>query len=154
MPRTNTGQLSEYRSAMNRKGEIAIGVRARAERRKRYWIGAAGLALMGAAVATHFLLRLPERIPGGRTSAIVLVQCMDAQCGFGGTVELPVGEVRFPVQCPRCKQQSCQKVWECRYEDCKHRFVPQGTEAEVVCPECGRRRVGTATNTGGEVPRE
>jgi DNA-directed RNA polymerase subunit RPC12/RpoP len=152
MARTHVGQWDEYRAALNRKGEVAIGARARAERRKRFLIGAAGLALIGGAVVTHLVLRPAEHGPTGRATAIVLVQCMDPQCGFQGTVEVPLQEARFPIKCPRCGQQSCQKVWECR--DCGHRFVPVGGAGELQCRECGSKRVGTAIGTGGEVARE
>jgi hypothetical protein len=152
MARTHIGELSEYRAALSRKGEVAIGARARAERRKRYLLGLAGLALIGAAVLTHLLLRAP-RHSGQRTTA-VLVQCMDPKCKFQGMVEVPLGGAHFPVKCPRCKQQTCQKVWECREEDCRHQFVPRGTTDEVVCPECGSRRVGTATVARPQAARE
>jgi len=152
MARTHIGDLREYRSAMNRKGEVAIGARARAERRKRYLLGAGGFALIGAAVVTHLLLRPPGRVTG-RAPAMVPVQCMDARCGFQGSVEVSLHQARFPVMCPRCKQESCQKVWECR--ECGHRFVPQGAADELQCRECGSRRVGTATaDAGGEAARE
>jgi predicted Zn-ribbon and HTH transcriptional regulator len=146
----NAGQWSDYRSAMNREGDIAIGARARAYRRNRYLVGAAGLALIGGAVVMHLLLRLPERAGPSRASAVVLVQCME--CGYQGLIQIPPHEARFPVKCPRCKRQSCQKVWECR--DCGHRFVPHGELGELRCPKCDSQRVGTATTIGGAVARE
>jgi DNA-directed RNA polymerase subunit RPC12/RpoP len=152
MARTHIGPLREYRSALDRKGEVAIGARARAERRKRYLIGLAGLALIGGAVGTHLLLRPRERDAVGRATAPVLVQCMDPNCGFQGVVQVPLQDAHFPIKCPRCGQQSCQKVWECR--DCGHRFVPLGRTGELQCRECGSKRVGTATTAGGEVARE
>jgi predicted Zn-ribbon and HTH transcriptional regulator len=152
MARSRTGDLSEYRSALNRKGEVAIGARARAERRKRILMGAAGLGLIATAVAMHFVLQAPEHGSRARKTAVVLVQCMDPNCGYQGLVEVPLENARFPVKCPRCKQQTCQKVWECR--DCGHRFVPLGPTGELICRECGSRRVGTATTVGGEVARE
>jgi len=151
MVHTRSGRLGDYRAVLNGKGEIAIGARARAERRKRIIIGAVGLCLIGGAVGAHLLLRPRERITTGRSVA-VMVQCMDPQCGYQGTVEVSLRGARFPVKCPRCGQQSCQKLWECR--DCGHRFVPLGGAAEVQCRECGSRRVGTAVETkGGDAPQ-
>ncbi len=135
----------DYRSALYRDGELSIGAYARAQRRRQVLIALAGLALVGGAVWLHFALREPTDVtsPGAPP---VYVQCIVADCGYRGVAHLKPGQ-GFPVKCPKCGQNSCQPVWECR--DCGEQFLPRGRPAEVKCPRCGSRRVGIA-----EGPRE
>jgi DNA-directed RNA polymerase subunit RPC12/RpoP len=141
MPRARPGHLNDYRAVLAGKGDIAIGARARAERRRRILIAIAGLGLIGGALGAHVLLR-PREPANAQRGTPVLVRCVDPNCGYEGVVPVQQGQARYPVMCPRCGQHSCQKVWECR--DCGHRFVPVGAPDELQCPECGSRRVGTA----------
>jgi DNA-directed RNA polymerase subunit RPC12/RpoP len=143
--------ITDYRSVLEGKGEVAIGARARAERRKRMMIALAGLGLIAAAAGAHFLLRPRDTVDVGRMTPL-LVQCVDPNCAFLGVVNVRLGEARFPLRCPKCGQQTCQKVWECR--ECGHRFVPVAAGGELQCPECGKRRVGTATLPGPDARRE
>lgn len=108
-------------------------------------IALGGVCLIGVAFGAHALLRIPSETQTGQTRR-VLVRCVDPKCGYEGTVPMQSHEVRFPVQCPKCKQFSCQKLWECR--DCGNRFVPTGGPGELQCRECGSRRVGTAQEPG------
>ncbi len=151
MPRARPGHLNDYRAVLAGKGDIAIGARARAERRKGILIGIAGLALIGGAFGAHALLR-PREPKKPELGSPVLVQCVDPNCGYEGVVQVQPGEARYPLKCPLCGQRTCQKVWECR--DCGYRFVPVGGPAELQCRECGSRRVGTAlTPTAIEPPK-
>ncbi len=151
MPRSGRSTFGDYRSAMEGKGEKVIGARARTERRKQALFAIAGLCLIAAATAVYVLLRPGRTETTSRTSP-VLVRCVDAQCGFEGFVSLRPRDMRFPVECPKCRLRSCQRVWECR--ECGYRFVPTGRSAELQCPECGSRQVGAAAPSEYVAPEQ
>jgi predicted Zn-ribbon and HTH transcriptional regulator len=139
MARRHSTRLTDYRAMLDSKGDIAFGAYARAQQRRRIVIGLAGLALIGAAIGLHFLVR-PERqaVITGKTR--VLIRCVS--CGYEGVVSVAPGEADVPMVCPKCAARTCKKVWECR--DCGQQFFPKGLPGDTRCPQCNSTRVGTA----------
>jgi predicted Zn-ribbon and HTH transcriptional regulator len=64
-----------------------------------------------------------------------------------GVLDVPLAQTEQPQECPKCKQRSCQKLWECR--DCGTQFLPKGVPTNLRCPACGSAAVGTAEATVG-----
>lgn len=143
MAQRRTTNLADYRSALNRSGDISVGAYARAQRRRRILVGIGGLALIGVAVGLHALLR-PSAAELSSAKRPVLLRCV--ACGYEGVVGVAVDESDQPLKCPKCGQRSGRKVWECR--DCGARFLAIGRPEDLHCEKCGSRRVGTAETTG------
>jgi DNA-directed RNA polymerase subunit RPC12/RpoP len=140
MARRRSIDLTDYRS-VPRGEDIAVGAYADAQRRRRVLVAIAGLGLIGVSVWLYLVLR-PHEEQGLAGTHPVPVKCVVEGCGYVGVVHLPAGRETFPVKCPKCSQRSCYKLWECR--DCGYQFLPKGGAAELECPHCGSRRVGTA----------
>ncbi|MBK9119345.1 MAG: hypothetical protein IPM18_07035 [Phycisphaerales bacterium] len=135
--------LAEYRAALEREGEIAIGAYARAQRRQRILMGLFGLLLLAGAVFILVML-WPRSDAGTRDLVPVVVDCAAEGCDFRGVVQVRA-DGEFPVPCPACGQRSGYKMWHCREGGCGAIFVPKAGNGEIRCPRCGSRRVGTAT---------
>jgi hypothetical protein len=149
MPRSRLTQLSDYRSVLNTKGDIAVGAYAEQQRRRRILLAAFGLGLILAAVGLYYLLRPVELLDlTGKHPCVVL--CTNEECQYMGVLYLEIGSTEFPVVCPKCKQRSCHKVWECREPDCRERFLLRGPEPDLRCPACGSLRIGTAEELDSE----
>lgn len=118
--------------------EISIGAYARRQRRRRLWIGALGVLLMGGAAGVYWALRPPESGPETGNYA-VRIQC--GECGHSETIRVSFRQ-SFPMVCPRCRQRAARELWKCR--DCGEVFVPRGGAEEHRCPRCGGVRVGSA----------
>lgn len=138
MRRRRPTDLRSYRSGLYRDGELLVGAYARAQRRRQILIALAGLALIGGAVWLYLALHTPTEAVGTGVP-LVQVQCIVPGCAQRTTLRLSGKEV-FPVRCPKCGQNSCQPLWECR--DCGEQFLARGRQAELVCPRCRSRRVG------------
>ena len=141
--------FADYQSALAREGEIEIGARARARRRRALIVAAFGVVLIGAAWWLYCAMRpTAVDIPDGDYFR-VKVECI--HCGYRGVLNAKPGE-RFPLTCPECKNRSCQRLWRCL--DCGHEFIPSRpprtpretmTSRETIrCPMCGSARVGSA----------
>lgn len=130
--------------------DISVGAYARQQRRRRVLISAVGLALIGCALWLYIALRPrdPHVTQGGFP---VRIRCVSPTCNFEGVVLVPA-HAYFPLQCPRCKQHSCQKVWACR--NCGATFIAKGGSSELRCPQCGDLRVGTAGPATAEPAEE
>jgi DNA-directed RNA polymerase subunit RPC12/RpoP len=140
MVRRRSIDLTDYRS-VPRGQDISVGAYADAQRRRRVLVAIAGLGLIAASVSLYLVLR-PHEEHGSVGTHPVAVKCVVEGCGYVGVVSLPASQETFPVKCPKCGQRSCYKLWECR--DCGYQFLPKGGVAELKCPHCGSRRVGTA----------
>ncbi len=131
--------LSDYRSVLGSTGDVAVGAYARHQRRRRYLVAVAGLALIGG--SAWLLAALLPRDTGelGATYSVA-VECQ--QCKYRGVLRMAAGAVAYPLPCPKCRERACYKLWECR--SCGYQFVNKKGPQVVTCPRCGRRNVGTA----------
>ena len=117
MRRARLSRDPDYRAVLESTGDVSLGAYARAERRRRILIGIGGTTLIAGALGLYFAVRPRDSHPAAGTVPVV-VQCVADDCGYSGVVRIRLGAAVFPVECPRCKRFSCQKVWECR--DCGH----------------------------------
>ena len=129
----------DYRAVLKRKGDVALSAHARQQIRRRVYVGAAGVALIGLGVWLFFALQPPTG-GGPRVAYPAVVHCM--ACGQREVARLSTPKARFPLKCSRCGETAAYKVWECR--NCGTQFVPKGEAAEIACPKCRANRVGTA----------
>jgi rubredoxin len=149
--------LTDYRSVLDREGEVGIGGVVRRERRRNVILACMGLLLVGAAAWVYVLL-LPTGEDGAQSGRIrVKVQCFSpSSCGFVGVATKDPGATP-PLVCPKCKQRTCRELWWC--QDCKLEFLPEKPAPEqgarprpgnerwervIVCPRCKGSRVGSA----------
>lgn len=133
--------VTDYSSVLNRSGDVSVGAYARAQRRRRIAVAAAGILLVLGAVWLHGLLQ-PRDGNDQPEEHTVLVRCVLCEHEFG--IPVPSGPAAFPLTCPECGERACHKLWECRV--CRHRFVLMGGDSrELQCPNCGSRAVGAAT---------
>lgn len=139
-------EFTDYRRVLKAKGDVSLGAYARAERRRRILIGLAGLGLIVGAGVAYYLLRPAPTRPVVPTVPLA-VRCVVPTCGWEGVLDVPLGHTEQPQECPKCKQRSCQKLWECR--DCGTRFLPKGAPTDLRCPACGSAAVGTAEARAG-----
>lgn len=143
MRKRNSASLVDYRSVLNRRGDITLGAYARAQRRSRILMGLAGVGLMVAAAWVYFMLRPAGEIRGPGTVP-VLVRCSAQDCGYEGVVHVRPGADHYPMVCPKCGANSCYKVWRCL--NCGHLFVRKADQ----CPACGSFSIGTAEDVAPE----
>jgi len=135
--------LTDTRSVLATTGDITVGAYARQQRRRRAAMAVFGLALIGGAVSLYFVLR-PQDGAVLEQGFPIVVHCVE--CGYDGIVRVELGQGSFPMTCPQCGEHSCQQVWECRV--CGRQFLRKSGAAELRCPFCRSRAVGTA-----EVPK-
>ncbi len=137
--RSREVSLSDYRSVLRTKGDIAVGAFARRQRRRRIAVAFAGVVLISAAIALLCWLWPTTANPHSDTHPVV-VRCI--KCKREEVLQLRAGDVGFPLMCPVCQERTCWQVWECR--NCGQQFVPPATAAKIVCPRCRSESVGAA----------
>lgn len=143
-----SNEYTDYRRVLKAKGDVSLGAYARAERRRRILIGVAGLSLIVGACVAYYLLRPAPTKPVVPTIPLA-VRCVVPTCSWEGVLNVPLGQTEQPQECPKCKQRSCQKLWQCR--DCGTQFLPKGVATDLRCPACGSAAVGTAEATADEL---
>ena len=113
-------RLSDYRSILDHRGEVEIGVQARRRRWRNLFLAIVGAGMIVAAGWLFHLLQPPEetgRPPNGYT---IKIQC--TECGYTAFVYVKYDQ-RFPLICPRCKLCSFRQVWHCKIDGCRVRFA-------------------------------
>lgn len=131
--------LPEYRSALDREGEIEIGVQARRQRRRTLIIAGMGIVMIAGAVWLNWWLRGADDGPARDDRSRIKVRCL--RCEYTGVVEVKLGQP-FPLICPECGQRACKRLWRCQV--CGEEFVFEGPRGETVACECGSTAVGAA----------
>ncbi len=134
-------RIIDYREVLSRRGDVAIGAYARAQRRKRILASLGGIGLIGLAGVLYLILR-PSSGGTGVPRVSVIARCQAQGCGWEGNLLIVPGKTTFPAKCPKCGALSVQEVWQCL--DCKYRFIPPPQHAELTCPRCKSQRVGVA----------
>ena len=136
-----TNRLSDYRSMLDRKGEVEIGAQARRRWWRNVFMAVLGVGLIAAAVWLCQALWPAEE--GGPQAAPYPVKMQCTECGYTAVVYVKHGE-RFPLICPRCKLRSFWQLWRCKIPECGCEFIPPPNATLIRCPECGSVSVGTA----------
>lgn len=135
-------ELRQYRRLLDSRGDILVGAYAAQQRRRRIAIAVFGLALIGCAVWLYKTTSPRDPATAHGTPAVA-VECVNEDCQYRGMITFATADERFPVRCPKCGQRSCYKLWRCRNPDCNHLFLHRGAPADLCCPACGSRAVGT-----------
>lgn len=138
MTRRNA-ELIDFRSRAEGRGseEIRIGAYARAQRRRRIWFGAFGLAMMLVALIVYLSLR-----PARSSASEPLMSLKCAACGVVSQEHVAPADL-FPRQCAACGRKAVRTLWTCR--QCNETFLPSATAGAIRCPKCRSDDVGSAS---------
>jgi hypothetical protein len=73
------------------------------------------------------------------TTADYHVICTNPRCDSHFVIHRKFGFRGFPVECPRCRQQTGVSARRCLSEQCRGQWVaPVQSHGKLKCPECGR----------------
>lgn len=101
---------------------------------------------VGALVAVWILIFLFSLLepPGAKNAqpraktATFHVVCGNRDCGHHFLIERKFGFDDFPVECPKCGQETARHAMRCHSEDCGGRYViAQEEDGQLRCAECG-----------------
>ncbi len=103
-----------------------------------YSIGGIGLLWIVFSAANIIAPPLPVSARPRATTADFHVVCENADCAKHYVVHRELGFNAFPVQCPRCKEETGKKAKQCFSPSCDGCWVPpEQIGGMQKCPNCG-----------------
>ncbi|MHC4696437.1 MAG: hypothetical protein ACYTFA_06830 [Planctomycetota bacterium] len=103
-----------------------------------YGLVAVALAWGALRVANSIAPQPPPDAQRQAATADFHVVCSNQRCGHHFLIHKKFGFRKFPLVCPKCKQESGHRARRCNSPTCRGRWVaPERVGGMLKCPRCG-----------------